>query len=163
MLLRKNHYDLMHEEILQRVSERTGVTPWVVDAVARSIFTGVQQATQHPEYIASGIDLGPFMRFQTNYFYTVTMMHRLLLDHDIWTNAHPADNYTVVDKWEMIKNWEAHHPPKYKNWRIKMKEELNVDYSLITEEYDEYLMNKRQAHCRELSKWIYQTYKKNKK
>lgn len=156
-------HDLMHEEIIQRVSARTGVTPWVVDAVASSIFTGIQHATQHPEYAASGIDLGPLMKLEVNYYYTVTMMHRLLLDHDIWTNAHPADNYTVVDKWQMIQNWEKYRHVKYKNWRLKMKEDLNVDYSNITPEYDKYLLDKRQAHCKQLRKWIYETYNKKQK
>lgn len=135
----------MHDEIVDEVSRRVGVAPWIINMVADSVFTGIQQLTQNPG-ISNGVDLGD-LRLQVDYYYTVTMMHRLLLDHDIWF-THPADNYTVTHKWQMIQLWESTHhaAPRLIGWRRKQARDMDVDYSLISEDYDRYLMDKRTAY-----------------
>lgn len=141
----------MHSEIIANVAERLGTTTWYVEAVANSIFTGIQQISQNPELCATGVELGPLMKFEVNYYYTMMMMHRLLMDDHICSERHPADNYTVVDKWQMIQHWEKYYKSNaFQKFREQNKELLNIDYSKITPEYDEYLMDKRAARLREV-------------
>ena len=143
----------MHDEIVANVAEKLGTTPWYVEAVINSVFTGIQQISQHPELCATGVELGPLMKFEVNYYYTMMMMHRLLMDDRICSERHPADNYTVVDKWQMIQHWEKYYKSKaFQHFREQNRELLDIDYSKITPEYDEYLMEKRKQRILEVRK-----------